>query len=80
MIDIARHSQDPKAYAVLNQFLRTVGALSKEILKVQETKKSILAKPEAIQQANNITNHQTVIMTTADRLKMIDDRRNGITE
>ncbi len=72
MIDVARQSQHPRAYEVLNQMLKNVADISKDLIDLQKKKKDLIKKEDAPQSVHN----NLFVGTTADLAKMIEDARN----
>jgi hypothetical protein len=72
MIDVARQSQHPRAYEVLNQMLKNVAEISKDLVDLQKKKKDLIKKDDAPQSVHN----NLFVGTTADLAKMIEDARN----
>lgn len=68
MIDLARQSQDPKAYNVLNNLLKNTAEINRELVDLHKTKKEPLSQDsEGPSTVNN-----NLYVTTADLLKMIN--------
>ena len=80
MIDVARQSQHPRAYEVLNQMIKNVADISKDLLDLQKKKKDLI-KPE--QEGPQTVNNNLFVGTTADLNKMIEEdqaKKNGVSE
>lgn len=73
MIDVARQSQHPRAYEVLNQMLKNVADISKDLIDLQKKKKDLVKKEESSPQS---VHNNLFVGTTADLAKMIEDARN----
>lgn len=71
MIDVARQSQHPRAYEVLNQMIKNVADISKDLLDLQKKKKDLI-KPE-LQEGPQTVNNNLFVGTTADLNKMIEE-------
>lgn len=81
MIDVARQSQHPRAYEVLNQMIKNVADISKDLLDLQKKKKDLI-KPE-VQEGPQTVNNNLFVGTTADLNRMIEEaqaKKNGIPE
>lgn len=81
MIDVARQSQHPRAYEVLNQMIKNVADISKDLLDLQKKRKD-LVKPEA-QEGPQTVNNNLFVGTTADLNRMIEEaqaKKNGTIE
>ena len=70
LIDIARKSQQPRAFEVLNSFIKNSSDLSKDLLDIRKKKKDI--EEEKYIGPDNIHNN-LVVGTTADLAKMLED-------
>jgi len=81
MIDVARQSQHPRAYEVLNQMIKNVADISKDLLDLQKKKKDLI-KPEP-QEGPQTVNNNLFVGTTADLNRMIEEaqaKKSGIAE
>ena len=75
LMDVARQSQHPRAYEVLSTLMNTMVGASKDLLELQAKKKKLLeTNPEANNQ--QVTNN-LFVGSTAELLKMVDQRRNN---
>lgn len=70
MIDVARQSQHPRAYEVLNQMLKNVAEISKDLIDLQKKKKELL-KPD--NEGPQTVNNNLFVGTTADLNRMIEE-------
>lgn len=81
MIDVARQSQHPRAYEVLNQMIKNVADISKDLLDIQKKKKDLIKKD--VQEGPQTVNNNLFVGTTADLNRMIEEaqaKKNGVTE
>jgi len=72
MIDVARQSQHPRSYEVLNQMLKTVADISKDLVELQKKKNELVPKSAEPQTVHN----NLFVGTTADLAKMIEEARS----
>lgn len=72
MTDVARQSQSARAYEVLNNMLKTIGDLSRDLLEVQQRRQDMMQK-EVPANPTEIHNHLNI--TTSDLAKMIEDAK-----
>lgn len=63
---VAQSSQHPRAYEVLNQMLKTMADINKDLIELHKSKKE-LTEPEP---SHNVTNNN-LMLSTADFQKMI---------
>lgn len=73
MMDVARQSQHPRAYEVMNQMFKTVADISKDLIDLQKKKKDVIGPSESTPQT---VHNNLFVGTTADLSKMIEDARN----
>lgn len=73
MIDVARQSQHPRAYEVLNQMLKTVADVSKDLIELQKKKQDIMKIETAQEKPTEV--HNNLYITTNDLNKMIEDAK-----
>ena len=71
MIDVARQSQHPRAYEVLNQMIKNVADISKDLLDLQKKKKDLVK--QEIQDGPQTVNNNLFVGTTADLNRMIEE-------
>lgn len=76
MVDVARQSQSPRAYEVLNSMLKNVGDLSKDLIEIHQRRQTIIKTsaqdPNAPKEVHNHLN-----ITTAELNKMIENARKS---
>lgn len=68
LIGLAKASEHPRAYEVLNGMLAQITSSSESLLEIHKKKKEIVKKDET---PGNVTNNNTLVMTTADVLKLL---------
>ena len=73
MMEVAKQSQHPRAYEVMNQMFKTVADISKDLIDLQKKKKDIVGPTEMLPQT---VHNNLFVGTTADLSKMIEDARN----
>ena len=81
MIDVARQSQHPRAYEVLNQMIKNVADISKDLLDIQKKKKDLIKRD--VQEGPQTVNNNLFVGTTADLNRMIEEaqsKKNGSIE
>ena len=81
MIDVARQSQHPRAYEVLNQMIKNVADISKDLLDLQKKKKDLIKRE--VQEGPQTVNNNLFVGTTADLNRMIEEaqaKKNNIEE
>jgi len=72
MIEIAKASQQPRAFEVVATLISTLSAANKDLMELNKRYKDL--SPESIKK-NNVTNNLFVGSTT-ELLKLIGDRKN----
>lgn len=81
MEDIAYSSQHPKSYEVLNQMLKTMADINRDLIKLQidqnkaEEKKSQERKVEEL--PSNVTNNNLFVGSTAELAKMLENMKTS---
>lgn len=75
-LDLARQSQAPRAYEVLNALLKTASEISRDIVTLQKLKKEILERPVDIDDAKTVTNNNLFVGSTAELAKFIEEQKN----
>lgn len=73
MVDVARQSQSARAYEVLNNMLKTLGDLSKDLLDVQQKRQEVMQKAVP---ANPTEIHNHLNITTSDLAKMVEEAKS----
>jgi hypothetical protein len=82
MIMIARQSQHPKAYEVLNAAIKTLADVSMSIAELQIKKQKVAPKEaspvagQAEGQGNQVINNNLFVGSTAELQKMLEDMKN----
>jgi len=79
-LEVAKESQHPRAYEVLNQIIGTTSGLSKDLLSLQKVYKDIQkdVEPSEQPQPQGINYTQNNFTTSShDLLKMVNDAQNG---
>lgn len=72
LLDLARASQAPRTYEVLNQMFKTMSEINKDLIELQKTKKEItVTDPAAV--PTNVTNN-LFVGSTAALTKLMDER------
>lgn len=74
MIDLARKSQLPRAYEVVNQMIKTSSDLNQDLMDLQKKKADIESKIYGDE--GKVVNQNLFVGTTADLNKIIEDLRN----
>jgi hypothetical protein len=78
MIDIAKQSQHPKAYEVLNSMIKTITDVNMSLLELQTKKQKLIeSSPAESSRPQNVTNN-LFVGTNADLNKLLDDVRNSM--
>lgn len=78
LTNIAKMSQHPRAFEVLNAALKTLADLNKDILEVQQKKKAL--KISTYEGPEVVHNHQHLTLTTTELNRMIDDAKKKMEE
>lgn len=72
MIDLARKSQSPEAYEILNQMFKNNVNMNKDLIELR--KKSIDAKQKIVNETEGkVVNQNLFVGTTSDLNKMLED-------
>jgi uncharacterized protein YllA (UPF0747 family) len=71
MIEIAKQSQQPRAFEVVSTLINTLAAANKDLMEINKRYKDM--SPESVKK-NTITNN-LFVGSTSELLKMIGDRR-----
>lgn len=72
MVDVARQSQSPRAYEVLNSMLKNVGDLSKDLIEIHQRRQDLIKSSKEDPNApKEVHNHLNI--TTAELGRMIED-------
>ena len=74
MMEVAKQSQHPRAYEVMNQMFKTVADISKDLIDLQKKRKDIIGGPT--ESTPQTVHNNLFVGTTADLSKMIEDARN----
>lgn len=75
LIDVARSSQHPRAYEVLNNMLKNIVEMNKDLLVIQKQKKEISGE-----QTPSTVNNNLFVGTTSDLNKFIENNKNKSNE
>lgn len=75
MLDVAKQSQQPRAYEVLNTMIKTLSEINKDLLEMQKVKKSLVdTTPEGPTTVNNTL----FVGTTSDFNKLIEEKMKNM--
>lgn len=74
MLDIARQSQHPKAYEVLNSMIKTFADISMGLVDLEMKKQRIRGAKPSVE--NQTVNNNLFVGSTAELQKMLDDMSN----
>lgn len=77
MIDLARKSQNPRAYEVLRQLIDSTAALNQDLITLQKKKQDIAVAESG---ETKVVNQNLFVGTTADLNKILEDRKNSGTQ
>lgn len=78
LIDLARQSQQPRAYEVLNAVLKNAADVSRDLVELQKLKKDITGiSPDAPPQT---VNNNLFVGTTSDLHELINKMKSGNNE
>lgn len=77
MADVAYQSQHPAAYDVLNNMLKVMSTLNKDLVELQKRKKDIMEKREQNNTSvvKEITNHNTFVGSTAELAEALSKKK-----
>ena len=75
MLNLAKASEHPRAFEVLNGMLKNMADFNKDLIDLQKKKKDIIQVPVDQSGPQNVTNN-LFVGTTADFTKMLEDARN----
>jgi hypothetical protein len=74
MMEVARHSEHPRAYEVLSKLIKDVGDVSEKLLAISKTHKDIKAptnQTKALPDQSTTTNNNLFVGSTAELQKML---------
>ena len=80
ILNVAMSSDNPRAYEVAGQIIKTMGEQAKDMMEVQEKKHRIDDKTGETQPKIQTQNHVVVAGTTSDLLKAIRDEESKTIE
>lgn len=72
MIDLARQSQNPRAFEVLNAMIKTNSEMNKGLLELQKDKKSLTGV-----ETPSTVNNNLYVGSTTDLAKFLEDKKNA---
>lgn len=75
MLSLAKASEHPRAFEVLNGMLKNMADFNKDLIDLQKKKKDIIQVPQE-QGGPQTVNNNLFVGTTADFTKMLEDARN----
>lgn len=79
MLKIAHQSQHPAAYDVLNNMMKVMANLNKDLVELQKKKKEIyedkIEKPN--ERVKSVTNHNTFVGSTAELAEALNKRKEN---
>ena len=79
MLGIAQNSDNPRAFEVAGQLIKSMAEGAKDMMEVQEKKQKI-DKVNGNIDANNVTNNNLFVGSTSDLLKMINKQQEKTVE
>jgi hypothetical protein len=79
ILGIAQNSDNPRAFEVAGQLIKSMAEGAKDIMEVQEKKQKI-DKVNGNIDASNVTNNNLFVGSTSDLLKMINKQQEKAVE
>ena len=76
ILQLAKSAESARAYEVVSTMMKTLLDANKDFVDLSIKKKAMQEVTKPATQTNNITNHNNLIMSTADVIKMLKNKND----